>query len=193
MSDFFSLLTLSLGLSADAFAVAVCKGLALGRRRASDAAIVGGWFGFFQAIMPIIGCLAGRIFCDAIDAIDHWLSFALLCMIGLHMLFEAYESDVKSDVTASLSPTAMLAPSIACSIDALAVGVVLSFSPSSRLLPSAVMIGVSTCLLSALGVYIAGSLGSAYRAKAEGFGGILLVLLGIKILICDLFDISLPF
>jgi putative Mn2+ efflux pump MntP len=189
MSDFFSLFLLSLGLAADAFAVAVCKGLALRRRRFSDALIVGGWFGVFQAIMPIIGCLLGRLFSSAIYAVDHWISFALLTAIGMHMILEAL-SPQEAAASVSLAPSAMLIPALASSIDALAVGVVFSFSPSPELLPAALTIGVTTCLLSTLGVSVASAIGAAYKAKAEGFGGILLIFLGIKILITDLFCLS---
>ena len=190
MSDFFSLLALSLGLAADAFAVSVCKGLAMRRCRVGDALVVGGWFGFFQAIMPLIGYLLGRTLSAVVYAIDHWISFALLTSIGLHMIFEAFSSQEEPSLSDSLSPGAMLAPSLASSIDALAVGVVFSFSPPSALPLAILTIGITTCLLSTVGAYVAGAIGAAYRAKAEGFGGALLVFLGIKILVSDLFGLS---
>ena len=189
MSDFFSLLLLSIGLAADAFAVAVCKGLAMRRRRLSDALAVGGWFGFFQAFMPIAGCFLGRLFSCAVYAVDHWISFALLTAIGVHMLMEAFSGEEVA-ASASLAPGAMLLPAIASSIDALAVGVVFSFSPPTDLFPAVLLIGLTTCLLSTVGVSVASAIGAAYKAKAEGFGGILLVFLGIKILVTDLFGLS---
>lgn len=188
MSDFFSLFLLSLGLAADAFAVAVCKGLALPRRRMSDALTVGGWFGVFQAIMPIFGCYLGRLFSSAVYAVDHWISFALLTAIGVHMLMEACAGG-ETSANASLVPAAMLVPALASSVDALAVGVVFSFSPPTELFPAVLLIGAVTCLLSTIGVYVASAIGTAYRAKAEGFGGVLLIFLGIKILLTDLFAI----
>lgn len=189
MSGFFSLLTLALGLAADAFALAVCKGLSMRRRRLSDALTVGGWFGLFQALMPIVGYYLGRLLCSAVYAVDHWISFALLSAIGLHMILEAF-SEEKQQLSASLSPAAMLIPSLACSVDALAVGVVFSFSPLMQLFPAVLLIGTTTFLLSSIGVSVASAFGVAYRAKAEGFGGILLVFLGIKILVTDLFGLS---
>lgn len=189
MSGFFSLFTLSLGLAADAFAVAVCKGLAMRRRRFEDAITVGGWFGLFQAFMPIVGYYLGRLLCSAVYAVDHWISFALLTAIGLHMILEAF-SEEKQQLSASLSPAAMLIPSLACSVDALAVGVVFSFSPLAELLPAVLLIGATTFLLSSLAVLLASAFGAAYRAKAEGFGGILLVFLGIKILVTHLLGVK---
>ena len=187
MSGFFSLFALSLALAADAFTIAVCKGLSLGRRKLSDAAVVGGWFGFFQALMPLVGFLSGRLVRDAIAAVDHWISFFLLSSIGIRMLLESWEKNEDAasiGQSASLGIRAMLPSAFACSIDALAVGVIFSFSPLSSLPLALVTIGATTFLLSAIGVYIASIVGSAYRRKAEGFGGILLIFLGIKIL-CD--------
>ena len=188
MSDFFSIFLLSLGLAADAFAVAVCKGLALRRCRPSDALTVGGWFGFFQAVMPLLGCLLGRLLSSAVYAVDHWISFGLLTAIGIHMLMESFSGETAPQ-SASLAPAAMVIPALASSIDALAVGVVFSFSPPSELLPAVLLIGLTTFLLSTLGVSLASAIGARYKSKAEGFGGILLVFLGIKILVTDLFGL----
>lgn len=189
MSDFLSVLFLALGLSADAFAVAVCKGLSLRRRSLGASLYVGAWFGFFQAVMPLLGFLLAGAFAPLIATVGHWICFALLTAIGLHMLAEAF-SDETVLPPPSLAPAVMLAPALASSIDAMAAGAALSLSGAADILPTVGAVGAVTWLLSALGVYIGGSFGAVYRAKAEGFGGILLVFLGIKILISDLLSSS---
>ena len=119
---FWELLLLGVGLSMDAFAVSVCKGLAVQRADKKTAVVCGLWFGFFQALMPVIGFFLGRIFADAIEAVDHWVAFGLLSIVGVNMIKEALE-DEESSADADLSPKAMLPLAVATSIDALAVGV----------------------------------------------------------------------
>ena len=156
------LFILAVGLSMDAFAVAVCKGLAIGRIQGKHVVIVGLWFGGFQALMPLIGYLLGSSFAEYIAAVDHWIAMILLCLIG--------------------GNKTMFIMAVATSIDALAVGVTFAFL-EVRILPAVSFIGVITFLLSALGVKIGSIFGTKYKSKAELLGGIILILLGIKILL----------
>ena len=180
------LLLLAVGLSMDAFAVAVCKGLAMERADLKSAAVVGLWFGGFQFIMPVIGYLLGSQFTEYIAAFDHWIAFGLLVLIGLNMIKEALSKDSGSESTgASLAFKVMLMMAVATSIDALAVGVSFAFL-QVRILPAAGFIGVTTFLLSMLGVKVGSVFGTKYKSKAELVGGIILILLGVKILLEDL-------
>lgn len=177
----FALFLLAVGLSMDAFAVAVCKGLAMDRVTLKKAAIVGLWFGIFQAGMPALGYLLGTGFQDKITAIDHWIAFLLLGLIGANMIREAFgKEEEKPDD--SLAFRTMLLLAIATSIDALAVGITFAFLTVS--LPKALLlIGITTFLLSVSGVKIGNLFGSRYQHKAELAGGIILILLGTKILL----------
>ena len=169
----------AVGLSMDAFAVAICKGLALRQVRCPHMALVGLWFGGFQALMPLLGYLVGVQFADAIAAVDHWIAFGLLTVIGISMIREAKQAD---DLDDDLSFKTMLLLAVATSIDALAVGVTFAFL-QVRILPAASLIGVTTFLLSVLGVYIGHQFGLRYKAKAEIAGGVILIGIGVKILL----------
>lgn len=180
--SFLELIILAVGLSMDAFAVAVCKGLAIGCVRLKDAAIVGAWFGGFQAGMPLIGYLLGYHFSDYISAFDHWIAFGLLALIGGSMIKEALDKDEEKDTGASLACKVMLVMAIATSIDALAVGVTLAFL-DVKIIPAVCLIGGITFLLSGVGVKLGGVFGLKYKARAELTGGIILCFLGLKILL----------
>lgn len=180
--SFISLLILAIGLSMDAFAVSVCKGLALKKVNFRQMGIVGLWFGGFQALMPLIGYFVGSQFRDSIMAFDHWIAFGLLVLIGGNMIREAVFDKEEEETSSALSFTAMLPMAVATSIDALAVGVTFAFLDVNIWL-SIALIGVTTCLLSMLGVKMGSLFGAKYEKKAEILGGIILILLGIKILL----------
>ena len=181
------LFLLAVGLSMDAFAVSVCKGLAMKKATLKAEATCGLWFGGFQALMPTIGFFLGALFADAIEAFDHWVAFALLAIIGINMLKEALEKKDESgdnpEKDADLSVKTMFLMAVATSIDALAVGISLAMVGSVNIWLAAAFIGVCTCLLSALGVKIGNVFGSRYEKKAELAGGVILILLGVKILL----------
>jgi putative Mn2+ efflux pump MntP len=179
--DLITLFTLAVGLSMDAFAVSICKGLALRKFSFKNACIVGLWFGGFQAIMPTIGYFLGVQFKSHITAIDHWIAFFLLCFIGINMIKEAMSKDEES-ADASLALKTMLLLAIATSIDALAVGVTFAFL-SVNIVPAVSFIGITTFLFSFVGVKVGSVFGTRYKAKAELAGGIILILLGVKILL----------
>ncbi len=176
------LLILAIGLSMDAFAVSVCKGLALKKLELKNMAIVGLWFGGFQALMPSIGYFLGVQFKNQITAIDHWIAFVLLGIIGANMIKEACSKDDEEEVKANLDVKTMFMLAIATSIDALAVGITFAFL-SVNLVHAVTFIGITTFILSAVGVGIGNIFGTKYKAKAEITGGIILILLGIKILL----------
>ncbi len=179
-----SLLTLfitAVGLSMDAFAVSVCKGLAMKKLSWKKAVIIGLWFGGFQALMPTLGYLLGTRFEGYVNAIDHWIAFILLALIGTNMIREALSPD-KDETDDSTDPKTMLLLAVATSIDALAVGVTYAFL-QVRILPAVSFIGVITLTLSIIGVKIGNLFGLKYKAKAEIFGGIILILMGLKILL----------
>jgi len=175
------LLVLAVGLSMDAFAVAVCKGLALKKVSAPQMALVGLWFGGFQALMPIVGYFVGVQFKDAITSIDHWIAFVLLAVIGGNMIREAFSGE-EEPADASLTFQKMLPLAVATSIDALAVGVSFAFL-SVHIGMAASFIGAVTFALSAAGVKVGSLFGAKYKSKAELCGGVILILLGIKILL----------
>ena len=177
----FELFLLAVGLSMDAFAVAVCKGLATGKVRFRHMLIPGVWFGVFQALMPLIGYFLGSRFEKYIVSVDHWIAFVLLAGIGANMLREA-RKDEAGDEDASLAVKVMLPLALATSIDALAVGVTFAFL-QVRIVPAVSFIGVITFLLSMAGVKIGSIFGTKYKSKAELSGGVILILLGIKILL----------
>jgi len=175
------LFILAVGLSMDAFAVAVCKGLAIGKIRWKHAAIVGLWFGGFQALMPLVGYLLGSSFAEYIAAVDHWIAMILLTLIGANMIRESLDRDPEH-VNPSLGFKPMLIMAVATSIDALAVGITFAFL-QVHILSAVSFIGIVTFLLSALGVRIGGIFGTRYKSKAELLGGVILILLGLKILL----------
>ncbi len=182
------LFILAVGLSMDAFAVSVCKGLALGKIKVKHCLIVGAWFGGFQALMPLIGWFLGSRFEQYIRAFDHWVAFALLVAIGANMLREALSGE-EEKADASLAFKTMLVMAVATSIDALAVGITFAFL-RVRILPAVLFIGVTTFLLSMLGVKAGSLFGEKYQKKAEIAGGVILILLGVKILLEHLGVIS---
>ena len=177
--SFPELLLIAVGLSMDAFAVSICKGLSLKKLGARHAALVGFYFGCFQALMPLIGWLLGYRFEHIIEGVDHWIAFALLTIIGLSMIREANKAEELND---DLGFKTMVLLAVATSIDALAVGVTFAFL-QVRILPAASLIGVTTFLISAVGVYIGHVFGLRYRAKAEIAGGVILIGIGLKILL----------
>lgn len=177
------LFLIAVGLSMDAFAVAVCKGLAMEKCTVKKAGIVGLYFGGFQALMPAIGYMLGVQFQDLITSIDHWIAFILLSIIGGNMIKEAMEScDCCEEHDASLDFKTMVGLAVATSIDALAVGVTFAFLRVS-IVPAVSFIGVTTFVISFAGVKIGNVFGSKYKKRAELAGGIILILLGVKILI----------
>ena len=181
------LFLLAVGLSMDAFAVSVCKGLAMKKATLKAEATCGLWFGGFQMLMPVTGLFLGSLFAEAIEAFDHWVAFGLLVIIGINMLKEALEKEDESgddpEKDADLSVKTMFLMAVATSIDALAVGISLAMVGSVNIWLAAAFIGICTCLLSALGVKIGNVFGSRYEKKAELAGGVILILLGVKILL----------
>ena len=176
----WELFILAVGLSMDAFAVSVCKGLSLGKIKPKHMCIAGAWFGGFQALMPLIGYFLGSFFAEMIEKYDHWVAFVLLAIIGGNMIKESFGKDEKVD--SSMDVKSMLLLAIATSIDALAVGVTFAFL-QVQIVPAVSFIGVITFIFSAVGVKIGSLFGTKYKSKAELFGGIVLVLIGIKILL----------
>ena len=176
----FELFFLALGLSADAFAVSICTGLAMRGFDKKKAAIVGIYFGFFQAGMPVIGYFAASLFADAIAAYAHWVAFALLGFIGGKMIIESIKKDSFS-AEFSLMPKKMLPLAIATSIDALAVGVGLALIQVNIIL-AASLIGLTTLIISIAGVKVGSIFGIKFKNKARLAGGVILVLIGVRIL-----------
>lgn len=183
----FDIVLLAISLSMDAFAVSLCKGLAMKKLKLSHYLIVGAWFGAFQALMPFLGYLLGTTFADKITSIDHWIAFVLLLIIGANMIKEALsKKDDGEDVNASLGIKTMFVMAVATSIDALAVGVSFAFTEfetETFVYAAFLLIGVITFTLSAVGVKIGNIFGTKYKSKAELAGGIILILLGLKILL----------
>lgn len=183
--SYAELLLLALGLSMDAVAVAICKGLSMKRLSAKNAVIVGAWFGGFQALMPLLGYFLGTQFREYIQTFSHWIAFILLAAIGLNMIREAFKKkseDSDEDTECSLSFKAMFLMAVATSIDALAVGVTFAFL-QVNILPAILTIGVMTFVLSIIGVKIGNVFGAKYQSTAEIAGGIILCALGINILL----------
>ena len=180
---FWELLLLAVGVSMDAFAVSVCKGLSMGKAGLKESAICGGWFGGFQALMPLIGFFLGTLFAEAIEAFDHWVAFGLLGIIGINMLKEAFEKEECDGCCCDLSFKTMLVMAIATSIDALAVGISLAMAGNVNIWIAILLIGCTTFGFSALGVKIGNVFGSRFEKKAQVAGGVILILLGLKILL----------
>lgn len=175
------LFLIAVGLSMDAFAVSVCKGLAMPKCTFKKAAIVGLWFGGFQALMPAIGYVLGAQFQEAIASIDHWIAFVLLALIGGNMIHEALDND-EEEADASLDVKPMFLLAVATSIDALAIGITFAFLKVS-IIPAVCFIGIVTFIISFAGVKIGNVFGARYKNKAEIVGGVILILLGLKILL----------
>lgn len=180
--DMLTLFLTALGLSMDAFAVAVCKGLAMKKITLKNAGTVGLWFGGFQALMPLIGYFIGAQFKESIMAFDHWIAFVLLALIGGNMIREAFGKEEEECTDCALSAKAMLPMAVATSIDALAVGVTFAFL-NVNIWWAIFFIGVTTCVLSMIGTKVGNVFGSRYEKKAELLGGAILILLGLKILL----------
>ena len=175
------LLVLALGLSMDAFAVSICKGLSVPKLQAKHCLICGVYFGGFQALMPALGYLLGSQFESMITQIDHWIAFVLLGIIGSSMIKESRE-DEEEEVSASFDVKTMLALAVATSIDALAVGVTFAFL-HVNIVWAVTFIGCTTFVLSAIGVKVGNVFGMKYKSRAELAGGVILILMGIKILL----------
>ena len=178
--DLLTLLTLAVGLAMDAFAVSICKGLAMREKVLKKGIIVGLWFGGFQALMPTIGFFLGTQFKDQITSIDHWIAFVLLGLIGINMVRDVLSND-EEQADDSIAVKEMFMLAVATSIDALAVGITFAFL-NVHIVSAALMIGVCTFLISFVGVKIGNIFGTKYKSKAELAGGIILILLGFKIL-----------
>ena len=192
------LFLIAIGLSMDAFAVALCSGLTMPKATIKKALIVGLYFGLFQAAMPLLGYLLGTQFADKIAAFDHWIAFALLCFIGGNMIAESFKKEGCTDrdcpteectdrecpkkKEVSLKPAVMLPLALATSIDALAVGISFAFL-DVNIVPAILSIGLITLTLSILGVKIGNIFGVRFKSKAELAGGIILVLMGLKIVL----------
>lgn len=177
------LFLLAVGLSMDAFAVSVCKGLAMKKCTMKKAMTCGIWFGGFQALMPAIGYLLGSRFEQYITAVDHWIAFVLLGFIGVSMIMEACSKKEEEQLDESLDIKTMFLLAVATSIDALAVGITLAFLPDTNVPVAVLFIGAITFFLSTLGVKVGNVFGERYKKKAEITGGVILILLGVKILL----------
>ena len=209
--DLLELFIIAIGLSMDAFAVAITTGLTMSKKTMKKSMIVGLYFGIFQAIMPLIGYMLGTQFADKITAFDHWIAFALLCFIGGKMIIGSFKKEGCHDrecpaetctdrecpggerpetKETSLKPAKMLPLALATSIDALAVGVSFAFL-KVNIVPAVLFIGITTLVLSMVGVKIGNMFGTRFKAKAELAGGIILVLMGLKILLEHMGIISL--
>ena len=176
------LLFLATGLSMDAFAVSICKGLSLGRIKLRDMTAAGAWFGGFQALMPLLGYFLGIGFSGIVSRFSHWIAFILLSMIGGNMIKEAFGNDEDELDGNSMKAKTMFLLAVATSIDALAVGVTFAFL-DVKIIPAVLLIGIVTFSLSAFGIKIGSIFGTKYKSKAELAGGIILILLGVKILL----------
>lgn len=180
--NLFTLFTLAVGVSMDAFAVSVCKGLAMKKITMRKAITVGLWFGGFQALMPLVGYVLGIQFRDKITTIDHWVAFLLLSFIGINMIREAFSEEEPETGEPSLAVRDMFLLAVATSIDALAVGVTFAFLDVD-IVPAVTFIGTVTFLFSTMGVKAGNVFGEKYESRAEVAGGVILTLLGIKILL----------
>ena len=176
------LFLLAIGLSMDAFAVSICKGLATERVRFQHMLLAGVWFGGFQALMPTLGYLLGTTFATNIERFDHWIAFGLLLFLGVKMVKEAL-SEEEDETGASFGIKVMFLMAVATSIDALAVGITFALLPNVNILAAVGFIGLCTFVLSALGVKIGNIFGLKYKSKAEILGGVILILIGCKILL----------
>ena len=177
---------IGVGLAMDAFAASICKGLAMRRMNYKKAIIIAAFFGVFQALMPALGYVLGTTFANKIAAIDHWIAFILLALIGANMIKEALSSDDDECQDDSLRLGDLIMLSIATSIDALAVGITFAFFNVSLLL-SVSMIGIITFIICVIGVKVGNVFGEKYKSKAELAGGLILIVMGAKILIDHLF------
>lgn len=179
--NIFELFLLATGLAMDAFAVSVCKGLAMKNISLKKIITVGLWFGGFQALMPLTGYFLGSSFEKYISDFDHWTAFIFLLFIGINMIRESFSKD--NEVDSSLGFKIMTAMAIATSIDALAVGITFALLPDINIIFAVSFIGIITFILSGFGVKLGNCAGTKYKSKAEICGGIILILTGTKILL----------
>lgn len=179
---FAELFLLAVGVSMDAFAVSVCKGLSMKKAGLRESAVCGVWFGGFQAIMPMLGFFLGTLFAGTIEAFDHWVACGLLTIIGINMLKEALSNE-QEEHDADLSVKAMFIMAVATSIDALAVGISLAMAGDVNIYTAVLLIGVTTFMLSAAGVKVGNVFGCRFEKKAQVAGGVILIILGMKILL----------
>lgn len=177
------LFLIAVGLSMDAFAVSVCKGLATRKISVKHLFIVGAWFGGFQALMPTIGYLLGSTFQSYITSFDHWIAFVLLSFIGGNMIHESLGKEDEHSSDSSFTIKTMFILAIATSIDALAVGITFALLPNVNIAAAVIFIGAVTFVLSGIGLKVGSIFGLKYKAKAEFAGGLILILIGIKILL----------
>ena len=173
---------IGVGLSMDAFAVSICKGLSVGRVNFKHMVIAGLWFGGFQALMPTLGYLLGTTFERYITSVDHWVAFVLLCLIGGNMLKEGFSKEQQEE-SASFGFKSMLPLALATSVDALAVGITFALLPDVHIFRAVGLIGAITFCLSAVGLKVGNIFGLRYKSRAEIVGGIILILIGVKILL----------
>lgn len=183
---FWELILIAIGLSMDAFAVAICKGLSMQKMNYKHALITGCFFGGFQALMPLIGYLLGTQFSNYITSVDHWIAVILLSIIGINMIRESRKERCEN-VGGSFNLKNMTVLSLATSIDALAIGVTFAFL-QVNIISAISMIGITTFIFSFLGVKIGNVFGSRFKSKAEFTGGLILIAMGVKILAEHLFS-----
>lgn len=187
---YLEILLTGIALAMDAFAVSICKGIKMPKLRKSHIVIIAVFFGGFQMLMPLIGWLLGSQFVQYISKFDHWIAFALLAFIGVKMAIESFKHEeedcCKCDSKLDLKELVVLA--IATSIDALAVGITFALYPDINILPSISIIGIVTFVICAGGVVIGHKFGAKFKSKAELLGGIVLVLIGLKLLIEGLLE-----
>lgn len=176
------ILIIAVGVSMDAFAVSICKGLSVQNIRPGHAGITALWFGGFQALMPLLGYFLGVSFTDFVSSVDHWIAFILLGIIGGNMIKESFHKEDCCNVDPDFSFRTMLAMAVATSIDALAIGVSFAFL-KVNIWQAVLLIGITTALFSGVGVYIGNIFGSRYKSKAEFAGGFILIAMGLKILL----------
>ena len=185
--NLIELLIIAIGLLMDAFAVSIGKGLSVKKIKLSHALSVGVWFGGFQALMPLLGYLLGSTFAEIVSTFDHWIAFALLSLIGANMIKESLEKDeddcdCKKKTKNSFAIATMFTLAVATSIDALAIGITFAFLKVA-IIPAIITIGITTFLFSIAGLKIGNIFGCKYKSHAELFGGVILILIGLKILI----------
>ena len=182
--DFLEIFLIAVALSMDAFAVSICKGLKMKKLNLKHTALIAVFFGGFQALMPFLGWAAGKSFEKFVTNFDHWIAFGLLAFIGIKMIIDSFKDDDDECDTFDIKELFLMA--IATSIDALAVGITFALDKTVKILPAVSIIGVTTFILAAIGVFIGHKFGSRYKNKAELAGGIIILLIGTKILLEDL-------
>ena len=183
--DFLEIFLIAIALSMDAFAVSICKGLKMKKLNLKHTALIALFFGGFQALMPLLGWFAGKSFEKFVTSFDHWIAFGLLAFIGIKMICDSFKNE-EDDNCDTFDIKELFLMAVATSIDALAVGITFALDKTVIILPAVSIIGVTTFVLAAIGVFIGYRFGSRYKNKAELAGGIILVLIGVKILLEDL-------